>query len=50
MDSKITFTLDEEDTEVLVVKHEIDGIWAERRFIRQKEGEVEGRARRHSVI
>ena len=49
-DSKTTFALDEEDTEVLVAKHEIEGISAERRFRRQKEGEAKGRARRHSVI
>ena len=50
MDSKTTFTLDEDDTEVLVVTHEIEGIRAARRFRKQKEGAAKERARRHSVI
>ena len=49
-DSKTTFTLDKDDIEVLVVKHEIEEIQAERRFRRQNEGEAKGRARRHSVL
>jgi hypothetical protein len=50
VDSKTTFALDEDDTEVLVVMQEIEGIQAERRFRRQEEGEAKERARRQSVI
>ena len=50
MDSKTTFALVEDDTEVLAVTYEIEGIRAERRFRRQEEGEERGRARRQSVI
>ena len=50
LESRTTFSLDMDDTDVLIATHDIAEVRAERRFRRQEEGSARGGPRRHSVL